>query len=124
MCAAKPGIHRFPASMGRRIHELCTVLADEYAGSAENVWAGVTTGDELYRRLRGLPGYGEQKSRIFVAILAKTQGVAPEGWQQAAGKYGDDTPRSVADIHDAASLARVRERKKAEKAAAKGSVES
>ena len=88
------------------------------------MWAGVTTGDELYRRLRALPGYGEQKSRIFVAILAKTQGVAPEGWQQAAGKYGDDTPRSVADIHDAASLARVREWKKAEKAAAKGSVES
>ena len=120
VCAAKPGIHRFPASMGRRIHELCTVLADEYEGAGENVWAGVTTGDELYRRLRGLPGYGEQKSRIFVAILAKTQGVAPEGWQQAAGKYGDDTPRSVADIHDAASLARVRELKKAEKAAAKG----
>ncbi len=75
-------------------------------GTAENLWAGVTSGAELYRRLRALPGYGDEKSRIFVAILAKTQGVAPEGWQQAAGKFGDDAPRSVADIHDAASLAR------------------
>ena len=124
VCCAKPAIHRFPAAMGRRIHELCTVLADDYEGTAENLWAGVTSGAELYRRLRDLPGYGDEKSRIFVAILAKTQGVAPDGWQQAAGKYGDDTPRSVADIHDAASLARVRELKKAEKAAAKRSVES
>jgi uncharacterized HhH-GPD family protein len=103
--------------MGRRIHELCSVLADEYDGAAENLWAGVTSGAELYRRLRALPGYGDEKSRIFVAILAKTQGVAPEGWQQAAGKFGDDAPRSVADIHDPASLARVRELKKAQKAA-------
>jgi uncharacterized HhH-GPD family protein len=117
VCAAKPAIHRFPAAMGRRIHELCTVLADDYEGTAENLWAGVTSGAELYRRLRDLPGYGDEKSRIFVAILAKTQGVAPEGWQQAAGKFGDDAPRSVADIHDAASLARVREWKKAQKAA-------
>jgi uncharacterized HhH-GPD family protein len=117
VCAAKPAIHRFPAAMGRRIHELCTALADDYDGDGANVWADVTTGEELYRRLRALPGYGEEKSRIFVAILAKTQGVAPDGWQQAAGKFGDDNPRSVADIHDPASLALVREWKKVQKAA-------
>jgi uncharacterized HhH-GPD family protein len=117
VCAAKPAIHRFPAAMGRRIHELCTALADDYDGIGANVWADVTTGGELYARLRALPGYGEEKSRIFVAILAKSQGVAPEGWQQAAGKFGDDNPRSVADVHDPASLAQVREWKKAQKAA-------
>ena len=117
VCAAKPAIHRFPAAMGRRIHELCTVVTEEYGGDASNLWAGVSTGDELYRRLRRLPGYGEEKSRIFVAILAKTQGVAPEGWREAAGKFGDDIPRSVADITDPVSLAKVREWKKAQKAA-------
>jgi len=117
VCAAKPAIHRFPAAMGRRIHELCTVLDDEYDGDGANIWAGVTSGAELYKRLRALPGYGDEKSKIFVAILAKTQGVAPDGWQQAAGKFGDDSPRSVADVHDPATLAQVREWKKAQKAA-------
>ena len=117
VCAAKPAIHRFPAAMGRRIHELCRRLADEYGGEAENVWRDVTTGEELYRRLRQLPGYGNEKSKIFVAILAKTQGVAPPGWREAAGKFGDDVPRSVADVHDPVTLAAVREWKKAQKAA-------
>jgi uncharacterized HhH-GPD family protein len=117
VCAAKPAIHRFPAAMGRRIHELCTVLDEDFDGKGENLWADVTTGGQLYARLRALPGYGEEKSRIFVAILAKTQGVAPDGWQEAAGKFGDDNPRSVADVHDPTSLAQVREWKKAQKAA-------
>ena len=117
VCAAKPAIHRFPAAMGRRIHELCRMLDDDYEGEAENVWREVTTGDELYRRLRRLPGYGDEKSKIFVAILAKSQGVAPPGWRDAAGKFGDDVPRSVADVHDPGSLAAVREWKKAQKAA-------
>jgi uncharacterized HhH-GPD family protein len=117
VCADKPAIHRFPAAMGRRIHELCTVIAEQYGGDGANVWTGVATGDELYRRLRALPGYGEEKSRIFVAILAKTQGVAPPGWQDAAGRFGDDVPRSVADIDGPEALAKVREWKKAQKAA-------
>jgi uncharacterized HhH-GPD family protein len=117
VCCEKPAIHRFPAAMGRRIHELCTALVDDYDGQASNLWSGVASGAELYRRLRALPGYGEEKSKIFVAILAKTQGVAPEGWQQAAGKFGDDMPRSVADIDGPEALAKVRDWKKAQKAA-------
>ena len=79
VCCAKPAIHRFPASLGRRIHQLCTVLTDEYGGHGEAVWSGVADGAELLARLRALPGYGDEKARIFVAILAKTQGVAPAG---------------------------------------------
>jgi uncharacterized HhH-GPD family protein len=116
VCRAKPAIHRFPAAMGRRIHELCTVLTERYGGVAANVWTGVATGDELFRRLRELPGYGDEKSKIFLAILAKRQGVTPEGWRDAAGPFGDDTPRSVADVHDQASLTAVREWKQARKA--------
>jgi uncharacterized HhH-GPD family protein len=117
VCCAKPAIHRFPAAMGRRIHGLCRALADDFHGRGEMVWSGIDSGDELYRRLRALPGYGEEKARIFVAILGKRFGVQPNGWREAAGKFGDDTPRSVADIADATSLAKVREWKKATKAA-------
>jgi uncharacterized HhH-GPD family protein len=117
VCCAKPAIHRFPASMGRRIHELCTVLTNEFRGSAEHVWLDAPSGAELYQRLRSLPGYGDEKARIFIAILGKRMGVRPDGWQQAAGAFGDDTPRSVADIDSPERLAVVREWKRAAKAA-------
>jgi len=117
VCTAKPAIHRFPAAMGRRIHEVCTVLADEYGGAAENLWRDVPDGATLYSRLHALPGYGDEKSKIFIALLAKTQGIRPEGWQDAAGKFGDEVPRSVADIDGPESLAKVREWKQAQKAA-------
>jgi uncharacterized HhH-GPD family protein len=117
VCCAKPAIHRFPASLGRRIHELCRVLTAEYRGKGANVWKGVQGGAELYRRLLALPGYGDEKARIFVAILAKRMGVRPDGWEAAAGPFADGTPRSVADVHDPASLAVVRQWKQAAKAA-------
>jgi len=117
VCCQKPAIHRFPGAMGKRIHDVCTVVANEYGGKAERIWAAVPDGAELLRRLHALPGYGDEKSRIFVAILAKTQGVAPPGWQDAAGKFGDDSPRSVADIDCPESLAKVRAWKQAQKAA-------
>lgn len=119
VCAAKPAVHRFPSSMGARIHELCTVLAERYDGDAANLWAGIDDAAELFRRLRELPGFGEEKSKIFVALLAKTQGVRPAGWQDAAGVFGDDTPRSVADVDGPESLEKVREWKKAKKASKK-----
>jgi uncharacterized HhH-GPD family protein len=119
VCCDKPAIHRFPAAMGRRMHDLCGVLVEQYGGRAETVWKGVTTGDELYTRLRALPGFGDEKAKIFLALLAKRQGVAPDGWREAAGKFCDDVPRSVADISDPASLDKVREWKKAQKAAKK-----
>ena len=119
VCCAKPAIHRFPASLGRRIHQLCEALVAGYGGHGEAVWAGVADGAALYARLRALPGYGDEKARIFVAILAKTQGIAPPGWRNAAGKFGDDVPRSVADITGPETLAAVREWKKAQKAANK-----
>jgi uncharacterized HhH-GPD family protein len=119
ICCEKPAIHRFPASMGKRIQQVCAFLVEHYDGDAANIWIDADTGRDIFRRLKALPGYGDEKAKIFVAILAKTQGVAPDGWREAAGKFGDDMPRSVADIHDEASLAVVREWKKAQKAAKK-----
>jgi uncharacterized HhH-GPD family protein len=116
-CREKPAIHRFPDSMARRIHALCTIIADEYAGKGANIWKGVDDATELKRRLRKLPGYGEEKAEIFIALLGKRFGIRPTGWKKAAGVFSDAQPRSVADIHSAATLLKVRGFKKMQKAA-------
>jgi uncharacterized HhH-GPD family protein len=112
-----PAIHRFPGSMGKRVQALAQAIVDDYDGDAGAVWRDVETGDELHRRLIALPGYGEEKTRIFIALLAKRFGVRPKGWEEAAGPFSDDTPRSVADIDSPETLARVRQWKQARKAA-------
>lgn len=117
VCCEKPAIHRFPASMARRIHELCAILAADYAGKGENMWVDVKSGKELFERLRTLPGYGEEKAQIFVALLGKRMGVRPRGWKDAAGVFSDHEPRTVADIDSPEQLLKVRAWKKAEKAA-------
>jgi uncharacterized HhH-GPD family protein len=106
--------------MARRTHALCQYLVDHYGGDAGKVWRSVKSGDELYLRLRELPGYGDEKTRIFMAILAKRLGRRPAGWEDAATPFSDDTPRSVADIDSAESFARVREFKKLKKSQGKG----
>ncbi|HEX2026846.1 MAG TPA: HhH-GPD-type base excision DNA repair protein [Nitriliruptorales bacterium] len=112
----KPSLHRFPESMARRTHALCAFLIERYGGDAAALWRTADSGAELLDRLRELPGYGDEKARILVALLAKRLGVAPAGWQEAAAPFGDDTPRSVADIDSPEALERVREWKRARKA--------
>lgn len=118
--ARKPALHRFPKAMAKRVQELCRALVEQYDGDAGQVWEGAGTGAELYRRVSGLPGFGDQKAKIFVALLGKGLGVRPEGWREAAGPYGEEgSHRSVADIVDAESLGKVRAFKQEAKAAAK-----
>jgi uncharacterized HhH-GPD family protein len=114
---AKPALHRYPAAMARRTHELCAYLVEHYDGDAARLWGRVRGGEALFDRVRALPGYGEEKAQILVALLAKRFAVRPAGWEVAAGVFSDATPRSVADSHDPASLAEVRAFKKAMKAA-------
>lgn len=115
ICREKPAIHRFPASMAQRIHALCTIIASTYKGKGANVWAGVNDAEELFTRLRALPGYGQEKSQIFVALLGKRFGVRPKGWKKVAGSFSDTQPRSVADINSANTLLKVRGYKKIQK---------
>lgn len=120
----KPPIHRYPASMARRVHELCQLIADEYDNDAAAVWRGAADGPELLKRVKALPGFGEMKAKIFVALLGKQLGIRPAGWEKAAGDYAaDGSFMSVADIVDQPSLDKVRafkqEKKRAAKAAAK-----
>ena len=99
ICKEKPAIHRFPSSMAGRIQDLCGHLVENYNGDAEKLWAGSDSGETLYNRLIGLPGFGAEKSMIFTALLAKRMGCSPPGWQKCAGPFADKTPRSVADIN-------------------------
>ncbi|OBF20788.1 HhH-GPD-type base excision DNA repair protein [Mycobacterium kubicae] len=121
LCSERPAIHRFPAAMAKRIQALAQIIVDRYNGDAAAIWtAGEPDGKELLRRLKGLPGFGEQKARIFLALLGKQYGVTPSGWQEAAGEFGKPgTHLSVADIVDAQSLGKVRSYKKQMKEAAK-----
>ena len=118
-CRAKPAIHRFPRSMAGRIQDLCRHLVDHHGGDAADIWRGASDGADLSRRLRALPGYGAEKTKIFVAILAKRMGHRLDGGEGAAGPCADDGPRSVADIDGPEALATVRAWKKAQKAAGK-----
>ena len=123
--ATTPAIHRFPGSMAGRVQELCRFLVEHYDGRAKNIWEGVATGKEVLRRLKELPGFGDQKARIFLALLGKQLDARPDGWREAAGGYGEDgVHRSVADVTGPESLLHVRAYKQQMKATAKAKGES
>ena len=117
----RPSVHRFPGSMAGRVQALAAAVRDDWGGEASAIWTrDDPDGAEVLRRLEALPGFGEQKAKIFLALLGKQCGLDASGWREAAGHYGDDGAyRSVADIVDPESLAKVRATKQAAKAAAK-----
>jgi uncharacterized HhH-GPD family protein len=117
LCLEKPAIHRFPKAMAQRIQGMCTIIGEKYKNKGENIWNNVASGEELFTRLRELPGFGEEKAQIFIALLGKRFDVQPEGWKKAAGVFSDSHPRTVADITSPETLLKVRAWKKAEKAA-------
>jgi uncharacterized HhH-GPD family protein len=118
--AERPSLHRYPASMAKRVQALCAVIIERFGGRADGVWRDATTGKELLANVRLLPGFGDQKARIFVALLGKQLGVRPPGWEAACAPYGEPgSLRSVADIVSKETLEEVRSAKKAMKAAAK-----
>jgi uncharacterized HhH-GPD family protein len=123
--ATPPALHRFPASMAKRVQEMSAHLVENYDGVAARVWKDASDGRDLLRRVKALPGFGDQKAKIFVALLGKRLGVTPKGWEEAAGEYGErGSFRSVADIDSPDSLLRVRAYKKEMKAAAKAKAAS
>lgn len=119
VCAQTPAVHRFPGSMAKRVQDLAREIVERYDGDTAGLWTeGDPDGPEVLRRLKALPGFGEQKARIFLALLGKQYGVTPKGWRAAAGDYGrDGTHMSVADVVDKGSLDQVRAYKKKMKAA-------
>ena len=119
LCSTPPAVHRYGRSMAGRIQAVAAVVRDEYDGDVTAIWTGVGTA-EVVKRLKALPGFGDQKARIFAALLGKQLDVRPEGWREAIGPYAEEgSRRSVADVTDETSLQEVRDFKKAAKAQAK-----
>ena len=116
----RPALHRFPKSMAGRVQAVCGVIVESYGGDAAAIWTSASDGRELLANVKGLPGFGDQKARIFIALLGKQLGVRPPGWEKAASPYGDaGSFRSVADIDSPEALAKVRQYKQRAKAKAK-----
>lgn len=116
----RPALHRFPKSMAGRVQAVCGVIVDSYEGDTAAIWTSASDGRELLANVKGLPGFGDQKARIFIALLGKQLGVRPPGWEKAASPYGDaGSFRSVADIDSPEALAKVRQYKQKAKANAK-----
>lgn len=119
-----PSLHRFPAAMAKRVQHLGHVLIERFDGDAATVWTGARDGKDLIARIGALPGFGEQKAKIFAALLGKQFDVRPPGWRQATGDYGKaGSLRSIADVVDADSRKAVRAFKQQMKAAAKAAAE-
>ncbi len=118
LCSLPPAIHRFPGSMAARLQDLAALVEDKYDGDVTRLWTEPMTGAALFTRIQELPGFGKQKAKIFMALLAKQLDVRPRGWKTIAGDYGLKGYRSVADVVDADSLQKVRDYKKQQKTAA------
>lgn len=119
LCSTPPAIHRYGRSMAGRLQSLAALVEERYDGDAARLWTEAGSAQELFDRVLELPGFGKQKAQIFVTLLAKQLGVRPAGWEALVGDYAKDGYRSVADVVDPASLQKVRDFKKAKKAAAR-----
>ncbi len=110
----RPALHRFPGNMARRVQAMCAVVVKDYGGDAASVWRGATDGDDLAARISKLPGFGEMKTKILIAVLAKRFEVKPRGWEKHAASW-----HSVADVDSAETMAQARDVKRKMKAKAK-----
>ncbi|MGZ6299885.1 MAG: HhH-GPD-type base excision DNA repair protein [Candidatus Limnocylindria bacterium] len=108
----RPALHRFPGSMARRVQALCQTIVEDYGADAGSVWEAAGDGDDLAARIKKLPGFGDMKVKILVAVLAKKFGVKPRGWEKHAASW-----HTVADVDSAESMAQAREVKREMKAA-------
>jgi uncharacterized HhH-GPD family protein len=109
----RPALHRFPGNMARRVQAMTAAVVNDYGGDAGAVWRDARTGDELAARISALPGFGEMKTRIMIAVLAKKFGVKPSGWEKHAATW-----HSVADVDSVETMAQARAVKREMKAKA------
>ena len=108
----RPALHRFPGSMAARVQALCQAVVKDYWGDAGAVWRDAADGAELAARIKKLPGFGEMKVKILVAVLAKKFGVKPKGWEKHAASW-----HTVADVDSVETMAEAREVKRAMRSA-------
>jgi uncharacterized HhH-GPD family protein len=106
----KPAVHRYPAVMAVRVHDLAVWIRDEYNGNAAEVWKTARSGEQLRANLMALPGFGEMKVTSLASVLAKRFGVTA-----AADLVPDHM--TLGDVDSAEALAEYQAAKRAHKAA-------
>lgn len=99
----KPAIHRFPAKMAERVHDLAVQVQAEYGGDAARVWTSASDAADLRRNIAGLPGFGEMKIKALGAVLANRFEVkAAKGLVPPHPTLGDvDSPQALVDYQAA-----------------------
>jgi uncharacterized HhH-GPD family protein len=99
----KPAIHRYPAKMAERVHDLAVHVRDNYGGDAARVWNDAPDATALRANIEALPGFGEMKVKALGAILAKRYGVAAaQGLVPPHPTLGDvDSHQALADYQAA-----------------------
>jgi len=107
----RPAIHRFPNSMSKRVQDLCKTIVKDYNGNAAAVWTQARDGDDLAARIKKLPGFGDMKVKILVAVLAKKFDVKPQGWEKHAATW-----KTIADVDSAETMEEARFVKRQRKA--------
>jgi uncharacterized HhH-GPD family protein len=99
----RPAVHRFPGSMATKVGALCAHVEDEYDGDASRIWREAADANELRRRLKALPGFGDMKVKALGSVLAKRFGVevAQElvPWHPTLGDV--DSPQALVDYQTA-----------------------
>jgi uncharacterized HhH-GPD family protein len=99
----RPAIHRFPAAMAQRVHDLAMHVLEHYDGDAARVWTDATSAEELKANLLALPGFGDMKIKALGAVLAKQFGVDAAQdlvpWHPTLGDV--DSPQALADYQAA-----------------------
>ena len=108
----RPALHRFPGSMAGKVQALCAAIATDYGNDAAAVWRDAKDGQDLERRLLGLPGIGEMKAKSIIAVLGNRFGVRPPGYEQVAPTWP-----TLGDVDSAEALATYQAGKRAKKAA-------
>jgi uncharacterized HhH-GPD family protein len=120
-----PSIHRFPNSMAQRTKLLSQTIVFQFNNKTEYIWSPKPNSlkldaQEVYLNIKKLPGFGEQKAKIFLAVLAKQFEIKPDGWEKICKPYSaKNVYMSVADIDSPKALIKVREYKKSVKSALK-----
>jgi uncharacterized HhH-GPD family protein len=104
----KPALHRFPASMAKKVQAVAQHVVDEHGGEVSRLWEGAASAAEVLDRIQAMPGFGEYKARVYFGVLAARFGVRPDGWQAVM----PDWP-SIADITRPEDLPDLKLRKKA-----------
>jgi uncharacterized HhH-GPD family protein len=67
--AEKPAVHRFTNKMADTTQAVASILAERYDGDAANLWRDGADFPTLKKRVKALPGFGDEKAGKIKYVL-------------------------------------------------------